>query len=315
MHIGTAYYPEHVTSNRVEADARLMQEAGVNLVRMGEFAWVMFDCDWAFSADMSNPNHRYQRHLLKYSQALFRNQVSLDVVSPTDDWSQYRLLVAPSLVLVNDALVEKLADFARRGGTLVLTCLSGLRDMESVFIPETFPGKLRELTGVEIEEQDTLPRREPIGIRLLEGGYSRAEYDCSIWADVFKPTTAKVLANYNEKRRYSGSPAITVNAYGAGRVFYLGTLPEDEFLKDFMQCLADECGISRPVISDSPMVEVVHTRKADETIIFVLNFSQEPQTVTAQCVFTNLANGQPVSGVFTIEPLDVVVLKASGSIN
>ena len=39
LNFGAAYYPEHVTPDRVEADALLMKEAGMNLVRMADFAW------------------------------------------------------------------------------------------------------------------------------------------------------------------------------------------------------------------------------------------------------------------------------------
>jgi len=39
MYFGVAYYPEHWPEERWEVDARLMQEAGINGVRMGEFAW------------------------------------------------------------------------------------------------------------------------------------------------------------------------------------------------------------------------------------------------------------------------------------
>ncbi|MFA6929193.1 MAG: beta-galactosidase [Lentisphaeria bacterium] len=39
MQIGCAYYPEAWDVKRVEYDAQLMQEAGVTLVRIGEFCW------------------------------------------------------------------------------------------------------------------------------------------------------------------------------------------------------------------------------------------------------------------------------------
>ena len=38
-YLGCAYYPEYWGQDRVETDARLMQEAGINIVRIGEFAW------------------------------------------------------------------------------------------------------------------------------------------------------------------------------------------------------------------------------------------------------------------------------------
>ncbi|OQA84988.1 MAG: Beta-galactosidase BglY [Lentisphaerae bacterium ADurb.Bin242] len=39
VEVGTAYYPEDWDNERVEYDARLMREAGMSYVRMGEFAW------------------------------------------------------------------------------------------------------------------------------------------------------------------------------------------------------------------------------------------------------------------------------------
>jgi len=40
---GVAYYPEHWPESYWERDARMMQEAGVNAVRMGEFAWYLME--------------------------------------------------------------------------------------------------------------------------------------------------------------------------------------------------------------------------------------------------------------------------------
>ena len=38
-YLGCAYYPEYWGVDRVETDAKLMKDASINLVRIGEFAW------------------------------------------------------------------------------------------------------------------------------------------------------------------------------------------------------------------------------------------------------------------------------------
>lgn len=51
MLFGADYYPEHWPEERWEEDARLMQEAGFNIVRMAEFAWAKmepFEGDFQF---------------------------------------------------------------------------------------------------------------------------------------------------------------------------------------------------------------------------------------------------------------------------
>ena len=40
---GADYYPEHWPEERWAEDAQLMEEAGVNVVRMGEFAWSLME--------------------------------------------------------------------------------------------------------------------------------------------------------------------------------------------------------------------------------------------------------------------------------
>ena len=37
--LGVCYYPEHWPEERWTTDARMMREAGLSLVRIGEFAW------------------------------------------------------------------------------------------------------------------------------------------------------------------------------------------------------------------------------------------------------------------------------------
>lgn len=41
--VGVDYYPEHWPEERWETDLRLMNDAGFNVVRVGEFSWVLFE--------------------------------------------------------------------------------------------------------------------------------------------------------------------------------------------------------------------------------------------------------------------------------
>ncbi len=43
MHIGVDYYPEHWERERWETDAKAMQDAGFNVVRLAEFAWALLE--------------------------------------------------------------------------------------------------------------------------------------------------------------------------------------------------------------------------------------------------------------------------------
>jgi beta-galactosidase len=43
IYVGADYYPEHWPEDRWETDLQLMKEAGFNVVRVGEFSWVLFE--------------------------------------------------------------------------------------------------------------------------------------------------------------------------------------------------------------------------------------------------------------------------------
>ena len=43
IHYGACYYPEHWTGEQAKSHIPLMQKAGFNVVRMGEFAWSKFE--------------------------------------------------------------------------------------------------------------------------------------------------------------------------------------------------------------------------------------------------------------------------------
>src|SRR6476646_11822255 len=62
--LGTAWYPEQWPEARWEADLALMQQAGVHMVRAGEFAWSRmepeeghYDLDWLERAIAAAARH------------------------------------------------------------------------------------------------------------------------------------------------------------------------------------------------------------------------------------------------------------------
>jgi len=69
MYIGADYYPEHWPKERWETDAKLMKEAGFNIVRLAEFSWIWmepiegrFEFDYACLVCSKIPrNTRYEK--------------------------------------------------------------------------------------------------------------------------------------------------------------------------------------------------------------------------------------------------------------
>ena len=175
-----------------------------------------FDCDWALDDGLPHPDFRYLRHLHRYYQALFENHVNVDIISPENDFEGLKVLIAPSLVIVNEPLAEKLRKFVQRGGTLLLTCLSAMRDPDNRNRPETLPCLLNELCGIEVEEQQPLKFQDTVCFRSGPDAHSKP-HQGSYWFDLLSLQGAETLATYDD-RWFAGVPAVTSHRSGMGRL-------------------------------------------------------------------------------------------------
>ena len=279
----------------------LMPRAEVALLRD-------FDCDWALDDGHPHPDFRYLRHLQRYYQALFENHVNTDIVSPEDDWSGYKVLVAPSWLLIDPARAEKLRSFAEKGGTLVLTCLSAMRDLDNINRTETLPSLLTGLCGVEVEEFQALKFQDKVRFLAQDGSANVGSY----WFDLLSLHGAEPLATYDD-RWFAGTPAVTLNSSGKGRVCYVGTVPDIPYLRNLLGTLCSKAGIT-PNVTDAstPLLESLKVFGTDGSLgehLHLINFSREEQSVTLASPHVVLPENRPVSGRFTLRPFESVLLR------
>jgi beta-galactosidase len=136
------------------------------------------------------------------------------------DLRRYKIITIPVFQMADPQFVKEISQWVSEGGTLILGWRAGTRDMlnHSVNVPP--PGLFAELAGVRVERFESLNETK-VKIRI---GIIPAKGES--WADVLEPVTASVVARYSDPRKhYKGCPAVTVNSYGRGKVWYLGTTP------------------------------------------------------------------------------------------
>ena len=64
--------------------------------------------------------------------ALYKLNVGVDFVFPsTGDFSQYKLLIVPSLYVADDALLKRISDYVHSGGHVLMTFKSGFTNENS----------------------------------------------------------------------------------------------------------------------------------------------------------------------------------------
>ncbi|MCX7680058.1 MAG: beta-galactosidase, partial [Spirochaetes bacterium] len=155
------------------------------------------------------------RHFAPY--VLFN--ILADVRTPhTIALENYKIISLPLYQMANPTFVAHLREWVYNGGTLILGWRCGTRDMNNHTVTEKFPGIFTELAGITVSEFESLGQ-EKIKIRI---GLIPAKGE--IWADILEPHSAKVIARYTDtKKYYKNAACITVNKFGNGRVYYLGT--------------------------------------------------------------------------------------------
>lgn len=260
------------------------------------------DSRWAFQIQPLTKDFDYNRQLRLFYAAFRRTGTSVDVLFPPSGLSGYKVIVAPSLFVVDSGLTQKLTDFVRSGGTLILTYRSGVKDEHNVFTDQTLPGRLRELAGVAIHDYDPHISQEQEIV-----GADGSRYPARVWFDLLDPSTAQTLATYG-KGYYTGKAAVTQNTFGKGTVFYVGTESrEDEFYDRLTAYAAQQAGIS--LRATLPIgVEMAVREKPGKRITFLLNYTEKAQTVSLRKSLQNALSGVAEPAEVEIPPFDVKVL-------
>lgn len=145
----------------------------------------------------------------------------------------YKILALPLYSIVKPDFLKKLETFVSEGGILILGYRGGLKDENLWMYDQIPPGPFREMAGVEVR------RFEAIGNDIVKIKFKLLKGECSKICELIKPTTAEVIARYSDKKKfYNGLPVITVNNFGKGKVYYVGSsLTPETFVKFYYSIL------------------------------------------------------------------------------
>jgi len=194
----------------------------------------------------------------------------VDFVEDTDDFSGYKLVIAPLQYLMTPELEQKYFDYVAGGGHLLLTMRTGVKDEHNLCMSDReLPGRLGDLCGIEILDYDCL-RDVDVQVRMNE---SEETLLGAKWADIITCKGAKTVADYANEF-YAGTPCITENVYGDGKAYYVGTEPKEELMKRILAFITEEVGVKNLGWSDEE-VELSVREKDGKKWLFAINFGLE----------------------------------------
>ena len=301
---------DHVGTNETRV-FREVKALGAELKELGEQtlgavtdakAVIYFDWDnwWAIECSAGpNCDLKYKDEIYNYYQALYKLNIPVDIVGPEDDLGKYQLLIAPILYMTKTGYDEKIRTFVKNGGTFVTTFFSGIADEHDLIVTGGYPGKLRDIMGIWVEESDALPSGAENHFT-----YRGKAYPAKLLCYLSHLEGAEALSVYEEDF-YAQMPAITKNQFGDGRAYYVATRSNEEFYQTLMADICEECGVES-LLAPQENLEVTMRRNENGRFLFLLNHAdREQETVMTEAGCGLLEKQEYAAG-------DVVSVPAKG---
>ncbi|MDL2300997.1 beta-galactosidase [Lachnospiraceae bacterium OttesenSCG-928-D06] len=302
-HGNTRVFKECAALGKELAELKGQTLGGYTKAKVG----ILFDWNnwWAIEYSAGPTRElKYVDEVLNYYTAFHQHNISVDLIGCEADLSKYSLVIAPVLYMVKPGVDESIKSYVKNGGHFLTTFFSGYVDENDRVTIGGYPGKLRELLGIWVEEIDAL---EP-GMEN-SFAYKDAVYPARTVCDLLHLEGAEALSVY-EKDFYAGMPVLTRNQFGEGYAYYVATQSNEDFYGSFLSEICENLDI-QPVLKTPDKVEVTCRERDGMEILYLLNHGEESAEITLPFEATNLFNGKEYNALdsCTLPPKDVLLLK------
>jgi beta-galactosidase len=256
----------------------------------------------------------YDSLVQQMHRSLYDLNVGTDFVFPeTKDFSNYKLLIVPALYIADDALLERISNYVKNGGHVVMTFKSGFCNENSAVRWVRAPGPLREAAGFSYQEFSNL--EHPLALKGDPFHVGAAANKVSYWAEFLMPEHAKALAYYDHPF-FGKWPAVTENQYGQGTLVYEGTYLSDALQTAVLRREVEKDGLGD---SDQQLPAAIHVQhgvnRFGKRLDYYFNYSGS--TVQAEYRYVagkNLLDGKAVAPgqELTLGPWDLAIVEENG---
>jgi beta-galactosidase len=266
-----------------------------------------YDSIWALDIQPSFKGNSYLTAMGRYYNALFRAGVNVDFVPAEADLSRYKLVLAPDLYVLPDKTADSLNEYVENGGILLTDCRTGVKDANNLCHDRMLPGLLSKMLGIRIEEYCGVAKDveyKVAGTDEFPGTFTATQY-----VDWLTAENAKTLAIYPEQWHLKSFAAVTSNQYGKGKGWYVGTVfKEEAFYDQLIEKLLNDAAIT-PLVKPPAGVEVCLRQNGDKKILFILNHTEQKQTINIPKDKIELLTGNKTKDTIELDTFGVAVIK------
>lgn len=281
-----------IRGTRTEADAAMLWDWQ---------SWWAQNLAWRPSED-HDPRERAD----SFYEALYDRHLTVDFAHPEADLSRYPLVVVPALYLMTEAAGNNVREYVENGGTLVVSYFSGIVDEHDAVHEGAYPGALRDVLGLTVEEFSPLLKDERVRLTGPDG----SELTGDVWTEFVVPRGAETVWTYADGLT-AGRPAVTRHRLGRGTAWYVSTRLDAQGLDAVIGWAADDARLAPR--ADLPRdVEVVRRRGDSGSYLFVINHTAGDTKVPLDTPGTELLTGERAAGRLAVPAGAVRVVRLDG---
>lgn len=235
-----------------------------------------YDARWSIQWQRHHRDFDYVAHFNHYYRPLAARNIATDILSPDARLDGYRLVIAPTLLMLNENRADRLKTFVENGGQLVLTIRSGMKDDYNALLLQRAPGFLAEIAGIEVEDYYALLEPVPVSGAWFTG----TSYQWAERLKILDETRVQVLARFGKSNGWlDGQAAVTFHPYGKGGVYFIGAYLDDgsqqQLLNQITQAAAVAPAMQTPAGVEARKRMNVH----GEEITILINHERQSQPV------------------------------------
>ena len=253
------------------ADLNKLSDEGILGSRLAKSrVAVVFDYESEWATEHTATPTQHVHHVdepLAWFRALADQGVTADVVPVRGAWDDYEMVVLPSVYLLSEETTRRVRDYVVGGGRLVVTYYTGISDEKDHVWLGGYPGSIRDVVGVRVEE--FMPMGDdftgvPDRLELSNGAVAHDIADVIGSVD----GTATVLETFKDDpwTGMDGAPAIVAHTFGEGRSVYVGARLGRDGIALSLPEILDSLGMAEAGGNDGRVLHVAHGKP----IAFVL---------------------------------------------
>lgn len=211
----------------------------------------------------------------KFYKAFYDQNVGVDVIPEDREFSAYKVVILPQMIITKPDMEEKVEAFVKNGGTVIVTYRHAVKDANNnVPFGETLPVHYNALAGLTVEETESLQDYDAFPV-VGSGVFEGVEGTGGIFRDMIKVQDAEVLFCYADAF-YQEFAAVTRKQTGKGTMYYVGCGLEEKITKLLLEQVMQDCKIQ--MIPSEEGLEIVTRGNEKQKVTMYINHNAQEVT-------------------------------------